>query len=909
MNRAHLTACLIQEPEHVNTIMETWTKSQLVSNVATCEMSRITEDGFDTPCRYFDSTTSSVALELTLQEVLLGQPTKTTLTLAAFRNGFSNRPYSDGDLPDIRSLLALERHLGRGIEVRNITVGVSLQQTGASFPAGWDMHLVHDSTSLALPTILHGIESSDVPGLCAVMAMCAGAGWSFSDGIILTPTEADRRMTEDSLGCVRIVRPEVRIVAASSLDAEIAEITQSRFVRLPPWPKPPCGHVVSDSIPVRVETVIDLAESCSFWVDDDIRYYDFSELELRDTLNIVHAARTLWLRQRGFAVVTDDTAAETQGILDAIQHFKARHSESLVVTDLESAVEGIVDSGFPGLKMGMDVASRAPQPWRKVRDLFFGLIDGGPLPKGVEDLGLPLDAEAGQRAVWAHPKALAPSPFLNEGFRLDGSSGALVASAVGINTIEPLDVLHCRRVDAIIRSEEDPFPYVHEKDRPDFKDQLANNKELRDDWSDLRSRWTGWLESWRHYPLSVLSDVLGEAVETAYENFVETIRDPMDDDYTVERYSFRYGPLMAVLAVFGIGAGLFAWRLAGNGGPVPTAGLGLYVALAAWIAVLTLLSWIYQSYRMVLDRRGVMSIRNLERSQEARHYASEVFRLYGLGNAFMDHQRMVRVLLYEPFGSQDGGAGVSDVAVEEKNPHGQGLGANSILYGLSEMSDRQKEILESLSTDDIFHDGWLSGAYEQTYNAWMDRYKSAVGSESFDLPDDDYWMPGEVYRDDAGQKLMRAREDLCASIVKDSGLRTAGRVRIAKKFVKLVRDEVDSIEQVGSVRIRRYPAFSGSGSSFVEFADSNLAQNDFDARILRDAGDVPVSVESTIGSVAPVLVRDVKHGQTMFVSWRMLVSDAYGANRLRCVADEEETRHSQEHFDADPYDPEEAPEI
>ena len=910
MSSAHLTVCLIREPEHVNRILEAWTRSQLVSNVATCEIRRILKEGLDIPCMYFNSRTSEYACELTLREVLLRQPGKTTLTLAAFRDCGDNGLNGDGDLPGIESLFANNRNLGRGVGVRYITVSVCGQVTPQTvFPAGWDMHLVHDSTSLALPTILYEIESSDTSGLCAVMALCAGGGWSFSDGIVPTPTEADQAISEDTVGYVRIVRPEVRIATASSIDSEIAKITQNRFVRLPPWPEPPSCIVVSERIPVPEQTIHELAESCAFCVDEDIQYDRFSGLRLRDALNIMHAVRTLWLRIRGFVMATEDVIVETHSVFGAIQRFKA-----LQITNLGSAVEALRDSGMPGLRMGMDVASRAPQPWRKVRDLFFGLIDGGPLPKGVEDLDLPLDAASSQRVVWANPIVLAPAPSLTDEFKLDTSvsSDALVASIVGVDPIEPLDVLHCRRIDTIIRLEEDPFPYLREEDRPDLKDRLSEDEELRDRWNEMRDRWTGWLGIWRNYPLSELSDMLGEAVESAYDNFVETLMDSEDDDYVVERYSFRYEPLLAALVIFAIGVGLFAWRLMGDGGPIPAAGLGLYVALGVWVAVLVLLFALYRSSLAQLERYGLMSIRSLERSQRARHYASEVTRLHGLGRAFMDHQQIVRVMLHEPFGSQHMSAWTSNLSEEPTDQLEKDLGVPSILCGAAEISDRQRETLMSLSNDKIFREMWLSEAYKESSDAWVERYKSVVGSGSFDMPDDDYRLLGEVYRDLGVKKLMGPREDFRDSVVLDDSLRTAGRVQIAKRFMEVARDEVEHIDEVGSIRVRRYPAFSDSGSSFIEFADSSLSLNEFDARIIQDADEVPVNEESTIGSVKPALIRDENRGCTMLVSWRMLVSDAYGANKLQCAVDAEETGRNREHFDkdgSDPRDPGDAPEI
>ena len=533
----------------------------------------------------------------------------------------------------------------------------------------------------------------------------------------------------------------------------------------------------------------------------------------------------------------------------------------------------------------------------------------------MEDLDSPLDAASGQKVVWAHPKTLAPDLSLDERFKLDTSvsSDALVASIVDVETIEPLDVLHCRRIDTIIRCEEDPFPYLREEDRPNLKDRLSEDEELRDRWNELRDRWIGWLGIWRNYPLSELSDVLGEAVESAYDNFVETLRDSEDDDYVVERYSFRYEPLLAALVIFAIGGGLFAWRLFGNGGPIPEAGLGLYVALGAWVALLVSLFALYRGSLAQLDRYGLMSIRNLERSQRVRHYASEVTRLNGLGRVFMDHQKVVRVMLYEPFGSQEVSAWKSNLSEGWTDQLGDDLGVPSILCGAAEISDKQRETLESLPNDDIFRRMWLSDAYDRTSDAWVERFKSLACVESIKLmPDDDYRPLGEVYRKFGDKNLMCAREDFRDSIVRDDRLRTAGRVHIARRFMGVARDRVERIDDVGSIISRRYPAFSGSGNNFVEFADSSLAENEFDASIIQDAGVVPVDEESTVGSVEPTLIRDENRGHTMFVSWRMLVSDPYGANKLQCAVDAEETGRNREHFDkdgSDPRDPGDAPEI
>ena len=891
MSDTRLTICVSQAAERVDELLTSWTELLLVQNVACCSLEEIAQDGRDTSCMFYGSGIHELPTEMCLGDVLGHQVAGTTVTLVVFRDDGEHRSHANVPAGFSKNLFDLEstskrcvrQLLGPSAEFRCITVGVYERPVPReAFSADWDQHLVHDRTALRLPMRVLGIESDDIAGLCAMMALCAGGGWSFSGGNVLRATHADRRIGEGMTGTVRIVRPEIRIVVSGSVDEEIAEATDDSFVQLPPWPLPSGGRVIRipREIPVPRNNVAELARSCAFDVDSDVRYPDSErfKLQLRDALLTFRMASAIRLHFGEFVVIDDEEVADAGDVLDAIGKFRdaigefGRHS----VTNLDSAVTALRDAEMPGLRMGMDISSRAPQPWQKIRELFFGLIDGGSLPAGVSELELPLNARPDQRPVWSDPGLLAPEPPPHiEPFKLD----AQTASIVGVARVEPLDVLHCRRVDAIITHEEDPFPYLNEEDRPDLKDSIC---------PEVRSRWKAWRSTWRFTPLGELSDMLGEAVEQAYSKFVDAMKDVGDDGYVIERYSFNWQPLIAAILLCLIGGGLVLWRILGNGGPIPTSGSGFHFAVWGCLALVLVLLGIYLRSIQKLDRFELMSIKLLE----ARHYAFEVTRLHGLCRAFMDHQKVVRVLLHEPFGKGDTDTSVHVApSVDDSAEQMTRLGPPSILCGFATMSDEQREIISSLSRDDVFHSEWLRSAHDEMVEAWRQEFGYLIGSQNFKIPDDDYLPPGELPHQDLRQnKLPGTREHFRAAIVNDVKLRTAGRVRVAKELAQLTRDTVVRVEQIGSVRVESYPAFSGSASDFVRFVDSELSANKFDASVLRNIHLVPVDESCSIGSVDASRIGGDRFGQAMFVSWRMLVSDAYDAGELECVEDGEKGR-------------------
>ncbi|MCY4103155.1 MAG: hypothetical protein OXG55_07850 [bacterium] len=897
--QAMLTICASAAVERVDQLLASWTRSHLVKNVAVSSPREMAKSGPKAACTYYDSGDENAISEMQLTEVLGRQPAGTRVTLAVFRDGADDHGDADERWRESIELeksarRCLEDVLERRVVRKSITVGVyDYPCPVEAFSADWDQHLVHDRVVLQLPMRVLKLGTGDLSGLCAMMALSAGGSWAFSDGAVLNSTYDDQKQRARQWGAVRIVRPEIRIVTVGSLDAEIAEVTDRNFVEKPPWPLP-CDEPVRSSsndpftsVPKEIAlpktSVSELVRTCGFDVDEIVEYRECNQfrLELRDALFSMNVATLVRMHLREWIAVSQEDISEAEAVVDAIDRFDHR------VTNLEAAVAALRKANVADLELGRDVARRAREPWKKMREFFFSLVDGGDLPPGVSPLNPPVDARPDQMPVWSDPSALAPAPDRPlDPFDLVGLDRAIV-DRLGVRCIHPLDVLHAPRLDSIITREEDPFPYLTDGLRPDLRGKIA---------PEIRDRWIEWRDTWWSTPLGELSNMLGSAIERAYGNFVESvkaIKQIKTDRYVVEQYSFNHRPFTACLLTFLSAAGLLAWRLLGNGGPVPESGSGFVGTVILCGVLLLLLHICYRRELKLIDQSELSSREFLDEVQRVQHHALEVARLHGLGRAFMDHQRVARVLLYEPFGI--GGIEAETVtSSEDASKRFANLGPPSVLCGSSTLSDEQREALARLDRDDVYRRGWLTTAHTEMTESWKQAFSTLIGSEHFAMPDDDYLPPDEVpYQDSTEQRLPGPRQHFRESIERDAGLRTNGRLQIVKDLAQLARGAVQQVEELGSIKVERYPELSGLASDFVTFAGSELSSVEFDPSMLEFMEPVSVDESCSIGSVSAFRIQADGLSQPAFVSWRMLVSKACLAAGLRCVADENKRREDE----------------
>ena len=885
MTGNHLTVCLIQAPGRINGILEEWTRSGLVRNVVTCETGMFRDVGLDVSCSYFDSDNAQIeseddvrVVDVSLKDVIGSQPRDTMVTLVAFHEHMSTSSGSTS-LPDTGVLNGHMRRMGESVTVRLFTVSAYDRLSSRdAFPTGWDMHLVHDSSSLALPTIHHEVDTTDVPHLCAVLALCAGGGWSFSEGVTPGPTERDRASSVGQAGLFRIVRPEIRIVTANSRDAEIAEVTRTSLARSSPWPRPPESTVISANIPVPAATVQELADACDFYVDKNLQNDRFTKHRPRSALRFMNPVSAWWRLRRGYAVVKREDADRVTDVFHAAARLK-----KLPIHNLDDAIWSIREAGMPEFELGMTTSALAGGPWHKIRELCFGLVDGGDPPQGVQDVSVPLGTESGLRSVWSAPSALAPALGASDEFTFEHRSGHRVADITGVNKIESLDALHYQRVDTIVRHKEDPFPYITDSDRPDLQKEIADNEELRRSWSQLQTDWSNWKarsKRGRLSPLGQLSTVLGKAADAAYDNFTEAVKTSPSDRYIVTQYSFSRVNLLTFWTAFIIGAIACVLCFLIGGSPLPGGNAVMYTMLALWLALLVALLLLYLSSRKLDDKFELMSIDDLECAQSTLHYAYEVTRLHDLGHAFRHHQRVVRVMLHTPFGTEDVDTQNSVFAIAQSAASGTDFGAPSIVSGDARMSERQKEEMRSLLNERMFRQKWLTGVYNEVFDIWHQQYADIIGSTDFDSPDDDYWPTGEVFRTVEGRALMGPREEFSDAVAQADNVRIEAREQLVRRLMDAARDDVAQIDQIESISADRYRAFSGSARDFLEFSDMPTSRCRFDAPIFERAREAQVNVDSTILVVYDEPIRNQRDDRTMFASWRLLMSAPYEADRL-----------------------------
>ena len=904
-----LLICAPRDKSAVEQVFDKWAEISLVSNVVCCDLRELANIGRGATCARYESVTNTNQIVVTKSDETIGdilnqQTAETPITLAVLRERIGHLE----DLEDEKQAQLQLRQIVRGAGLlRAITVGQYQERLPLrAFTLGWDLHLLHDMNELVLPRTKQFLEPSHGAAACAMIAMCAGGGWTFSDGVPLLGSATQQ--VYGVWGAVRVVRPQVRIIRTGPIETEIERVTATTYQMQPPWRSPSDKTVnpLSRSIAVPEANLRQLAKQCGFYVNNEVDLGSWAPFKARvwSALKTGRLGTAVKLHGHEFtSPLTPEAINEILEVYQALDRYKGYR-----VSNTDDAVAAIRAAAIPGLTLGMDVSARAPHCWRFLRQFFYRLVDAGQLPSTLEELATPYAGRSDETVVWLDPTALAPRPSL-EHFGLD----VRLRFKLGIDHIVPLDTLSVRRADSIIMNDSDPFREVNGENDPrehvstdelaldnlssiavagtadelgfaSEESMLSDVLESGSEGSALRSKWLEWLKKWQHTPLGVVSDVLGSSVDEAYGRYSDNIEFEDIEVLRTTHYSFSLVRVaVPLLLLLGCG-GLLAWRVFGDDGPVPDGG-SLFVFVLVMVGVLAVVCAL--AYRTSLNRISEeerLPMECWEQSQRAKHYACEVTRLHGLASAFRDHQEVIRSMLYKPFGNSR-----RQVVEKPTDEMGQ-LRPKSLLLAIAQLDADYSEKIANRTKDSIFKSGWLTRTHVVVEAEWAEQFEKLVGHDDFEAPDLDYSPADEtVYRDRYGGNLPGTRQHLAESVVLDGSLRTAARVRAAKGDSGLTEADVQ-LSWLGPICVAGASAIRGMAGEFLQFQDGDPQPEAFDNRMFNNsiAALFPCSHDS-VGSNGPSRIRarlDSDVSETMFVSWRMEVSAPQNPEMLTAVVQE-----------------------
>ncbi len=787
-------------------------------------------------------------------------------------------------------------------QARSQRITVSKSREGMSveaFTNWWHMHLVLDRRSIIFPTSIVEIAEEDTAAGCALAALCAGGGLTFSNERVLRATQAD--VSDDGqFRTIRVVRPEVRVVVLPNLKNRLNAVTAGGFPELPPWPAP--SDV--ETIPILNEVsppggaAEQLAALCGFVVEPprfgprfDLEGWRGAHSIMRVSLSRLSGDPSEYLREWQERAWSDDVGVyedpdedgtggfATDSLEEALERFgryvrdieeitEATRAVRLMTWDdfdFDAAVAALRDAEMPELILGMQhQSSKWPGCWTNMRRFFFALVDGSKFPAGVDDLPLPAYASGVERPIWCDPTMIAPDPSADssDAFQLPDD----LVRRLGIETILPIDPLNWRRADCLISGAADPFT---DTDNQDEHECIA--------------RWRAWNSEYWRLPMVRLSHCLGEAVRSAYCDLANHLRSHDEDGPNEEEVLHALTlvrsigivsiPVTLCLLVAGIVL-LSAGVLFGDGPQLLSVAFVLAWVLAATLAVST-------SQRVVQStRRYAYGVSEQWRwAMTVRHYALELTRLHGVARAFADHQASIRVMLHESSPRDDSRNSEGGQRENIDLPPGPLLVATAALD-----EDRWLREVQTVRAR-IVSEGWLEKAFDTVESLWAADFMTLVGKREFISPEDDYTPRGHTrYRVlGTGEPLPGSREHFRAQVSDNSELRIDARIRTAMEYAGI--GDGQQLGLLGAVKVRQHPVIKGSASAFLKFEGSQAL--DFDPTIVRD-GVAPVTVDprSYIDSDGkPVkLGRSDSSGlESSYAALRMLVSAPLDPKNLRGI--------------------------
>ncbi len=431
MSSACLTVCSGVNPEPYEQSLSAWAKAGLLSGVVSCSLESLVKSSTRAACRYADSNSWRTGR---LDEVLSRERYEavTFAVLRAERLGAWGTQY---ELESAACESIKAKFVPGEVLLRAVTVGAADPDAVAipeAFSPMWDLHLLHDSRMLVdnrRPYV--SVEDEDVPGLCALTALCAGGGWTFSSGA-WDATDQIEGVTKPA----RIVRPQVRVVFGEKFNAVNAS---EMIFTTAPWPEPSglATQRVNPGVYLPMSFLPPLTAKCGF---------DFHPLQSSEKSDPRY-----WWQRLGRCVKRGAKAAkllftpmavpeEVSDTEKALAFFKTLSPAGIAPT-----VEALRLSGMPGLSTGI---MATPKTWETLRQALYGLVDGSDMPEGISCPPPLPGAEKGTRLIWADPSVVAPPPDA-EPFVLPPE----YAAALGVREIDPVDTMLSRRFQQMLDPE------------------------------------------------------------------------------------------------------------------------------------------------------------------------------------------------------------------------------------------------------------------------------------------------------------------------------------------------------------------------------------------------------------------------------------------------------------------------
>lgn len=426
------------------------------------------------------------------------------------------------------------------------------------------------------------------------------------------------------------------------------------------------------------------------------------------------------------------------------------HCEALIEEHgVEYVGDTMIRAQFPTNDEAAAEAERStPEVWRDLYGLCAALVDGGPLPGGVNrPEGPALEGATPPRIVWLDTDGIVPTrDALSR--KVDGSyrKVAAVSGDAGtdgslVDADEPPSIAETNNPEEGSETKPEPAPVLTMSLMTRLGDKLdgalveASHKFCEHAFvhEDRREK--------RESALAARREARKAAIATGAVVFVALA-------FLVDQ---RWPYVNAIWSgIFGGSAPLRFYR------PSTTPWVAMLVfAVVTLIAGITLfVFWLRsQSSILALEEANARRHRN---NQLILHYVSEFLRLRLMVRQFTDHQQVISELLHSPFGFVAPPAAIPEPDIDWYTPRvlppGLLLGAASPAINID---DTEQERLKK-----VYHTGWISDLLAAGRADWEDTYQTRITS-GFEHPEQDTSPTHTVHHQNRqdGSDVLGARPD------------------------------------------------------------------------------------------------------------------------------------------------------
>ncbi|MEV4319658.1 hypothetical protein [Actinocrispum sp. NPDC049592] len=366
-----------------------------------------------------------------------------------------------------------------------------------------------------------------------------------------------------------------------------------------------------------------------------------------------------------------------------------------------------------------------PRLWPPLRQLCFGLVDGGPLPMELrEDLAAlsPTVGDAG---------AIAASP--DERFKLSADEKAILhGKGLPNHDIRPGDSGAATRLESRLDKAE--------------HSEAGLSKEERKTLADCRERLGTW-KTTTHADKSLVGqlvkhvdgqlDIARKALKRRGEDYDEENKNYQQTLAALDRITnrlWRQIGLLVLLAMSSVG-----WlTLALIGGPVIFSLLTTATTAAGlvWLAFLSTVAAEATALEQELDN---IEERRKDTVAAVRQWPTETQRLGGLYEVLLDWGEIIGYLLHQPFGATGAARHDNDAETKPQRPEAFKLGA-------AEISIEQFDQVAVTVVRDVFTKGWIGRLYDIILNAVVPGRGPTMTPDAMNDPD--YSPSPPRYEDD-----------------------------------------------------------------------------------------------------------------------------------------------------------------